>query len=333
MGEGQLHVGFYDYDHTRRLLDGTVAIDGVKATFATAPVVAEIFERMIRDEEFDVAELGLTYYLRVLELKDPPFIALPVFLARLFRHSSIYVNAASGIRHPHDLAGKTIGEFAIYGHDAGVWAKGILAEEYGASFEGCRWIVGGLDWPLKPIDFIPQPHPDDTEVTWAPPGTDLGQMLEDGEIDALFSANVPKAVLEGSPKVVRLFADHEVVEREYFRRTGIFPIMHTVVARRELVEGRPDVARAIYRAFCEAKDAELQRYRTGRIFNQMTTPIPWLNRLVNENSGLLSADWWPYGVAANRTTIEAFLRYHVEQGLSTRRLSCEDIFLPELLAT
>lgn len=333
MSDLQLKIAFWNYDRTHALTDGTVKIDGVDASFTSARIVSEIFERMIRQREFDVSELGLTYYLRTLDFDDPPFIAIPIFPNRCFRHSAIYINRSSGIQKPQDLVGKTVGEFAVYGHDAGVWPKGILSDEYGVTPNQCRWVIGGLDWPMAPIDFIPRPHPANIDVTLAPEGKELGGMLEAGEIDALISADVPKCVLNNSPRVARLFPDYESVERDYYQRTGIFPIMHTVVVRKELLAQHPGLAQAIYRGFCDAKDVAMEQYKAGLIFNNMNIMIPWLSQLLNEDRRLLGDDWWMYGVEANRKTIDTFLRYHLEQGLSKRRLTCEDVFVPELLGT
>ena len=333
MNATKLKLAFWDYDRTRALTDGTVKIDGVDASFESARIVTEIFERMIRGREFDVSELGMSYFLRTMDFDDPPFLALPVFPNRCFRHSAIYVNRASGIRRPQDLAGKSVGELAVYGHDAGVWPKGILADEYGVTPDQCRWIIGGIDFPLKPVDFVPQPHPANVEVTWAAPDDDLGEKLARGEIDALISADVPKCVLEGSPEVGRLFEDYEEAEHDYYRRTGIFPIMHTVVVHRELAAEHPELVRAVYRGFCDAKDVTTEHYAKGRTFNNMAIMVPWLSKLVDENRRLLGADWWPYGMEANRRAVDTFLRYHFEQGLSKRRLTCEDLFVPELLGT
>jgi 4,5-dihydroxyphthalate decarboxylase len=328
-----LKIGGNNYDHIRALVDGTVKIDGVEATFESAPVVSDIFERMVAEQAFDVAELGLTFYLRTLDLDDPPFIAIPVFPARHFRHSAIFVNTSSGIDKPEALAGKTIGEFGMYGTDVGVWAKGILADDYGVTPEQSRWIVGGTNWPIAPFDFVPQLHPADVDVTPAPEGAALGPMLEAGEIDALFSVDVPDSVRKNSPQVAPLFPDTESVERDYFVRTGIFPIMHTVVVPRELLARTPGLANAIYRGFCDAKDVAMQHYRNGMTKQHMDIMIPWFTPLFEKNRHLFGEDWWPYGVEANRDTIDTFLRYHYEQGLSRRRLTCEDIFVPELLTT
>ena len=333
MSDRKLDIAFWNYDRTRALTDGTVRIDGVDASFHSARIIPEIFEAMIRKRSYDVSELGMTYFLRTVDVEDPPFLAIPVFPNRAFRHSAIYVNKASGIAGPADLVGKTIGELAVYGHDAGTVPKGILSDEFGFRPELNRWIVGGIDFPMEPVDFIARPHPDDVAVTVAPRGADLGEMLDAGEIDALISADVPKCVLEKSPNVGRLFADYETVERDYYRRTGIFPIMHTVVVTRDLAEREPDVVKAVYRGFCEAKDVMAEQLVKGMTFNNMATMIPWLTRLIGDDRDLLGDDWWPYGIAANRAAIDAVLRYNHEQGLTKRRFTAEDIFVPYLLDT
>jgi hypothetical protein len=332
MNDLALKVGCLRYETTRALFDGTVTVDGVDTAYDTAAVVSDIFERMVRGREFDVAELGWTFYLRTLDL-DAPFVAIPAFPNRVFRHSCVFVNAASGITSPADLAGKAIGEFGMYGQDSGVWIKGILSDEYGFKPEQSRWLVGGLDRPMEPFDFVPQPHPANVEVTRAPADRSLGQMLEAGEIDALFTANVPQCVLDDSPHVTRLFPDFEPVERDYYRRTGIFPIMHTIVLPRELVEAHPGLATAVYRAFLEAKDVGAEWFRRSRRLYEVHTMIPWMNALFEENRRLFPDDWWPYGVSANRATVDTFLRYHHEQGLSRRRWTVEEVFAPELLGT
>ena len=283
-----LDIAFWNYDRTRMLQDGTVKIEGVEARFHSARIVPQIFEAMIRRRAFDVSEMGMTYYLRTFDdAGHSPFVALPVFLNRAFRHSAIYVNRAANIRAPRDLIGKRIGELALYGHDAGVMPKGILSDEYGVRPEQSRWIVGGIDFPMEPIDFVPRPVPDGVDVEWAGKDVDLGRLLETGEIDALFSADVPHAVLAGSPQVGRLFEDYEVVERDYYRRTGIFPIMHAVVVPRELAEREPDLIRAVYRGFVAAKDGMEQRYVEAMTFNNMGEMHPWLTKLIGENRALL----------------------------------------------
>jgi len=311
--------------------DGRVAVEGVEATLETAPVVTDIFRHMI-EGRYDVAELGLTYFLRTFDLDDAPFLALPIFPNRNFRHSAIFVNTAAGIAEPRDLAGKTIGEFALYGHDAGVWPKGILSDEYGLTPDQCRWVVGGTNHPVPALDWIPQPVPAGVDVRHAADGQTLGAMLESGEIDALISVDVPRAVLNGSTKIARLYPDYEAVERDYYRRTGIFPPMHVVAVRRELA-ARTDLLQAVYRAFEQAKDLAQRTLRNDAAKQHMSLVTPWFSKLFDDNRRLLGEDWWPYGVRANLKAVDTFLRYHYEQGLSRRRLTSRDIFVPEFLDT
>ena len=197
----KLDIAFWNYDRTRALSDGKVRIPGVDARYHSGSNVAEIFRGMVAERRFDVAELGLTYFLRTFKEGESPFVAIPVFPVRSFRHSAIFVNANSGINKPEDLNGKTIGELALYSHDAGIVPKGMLMEEFGFKPETCRWLIGGLDWPLKAIDFVPRTHPANVKVTDVASGKDLGAMLDAGEIDSLMSADPPKCMLEHSPRV------------------------------------------------------------------------------------------------------------------------------------
>ncbi|MCS0599787.1 ABC transporter substrate-binding protein [Streptomyces sp. LP11] len=289
-------IGCFPYDTTRALFDGSVRVAGADVTTETADTLPEVFERLIRGAEFDVAELGLTFYLRLLET-GLPYVALPIFPNRVFRHSCVFVSTRSGITGPGDLVGRTIGEFGVHGQDSGVWAKGILTDEYGFRPERNRWVIGGLERPAAPFGFIPHPHPEEVEVTTAPPGRSLSAMLDAGEIDALFSANVPQCVLDGSPHVSRLFPDFEPLERDYH-----------------------GAGRAAGRV------GPAGRYRRDRRLYQVPTMVPWMNALVERNEREFPEDWWPYGIAANRAT---YLRYHHEQGLSSRRWTVEDVFAPE----
>ena len=327
----KLGVAAYTYEHTEALFDGRVTIDGVDADFATAPLVSDIFRDMLGGRH-DVAELGLTYFLRSFDTRDAPFMALPIFPNRNFRHSAVFVNTAAGIERPQDLAGKTIGEFALFGHDAGVWPKGILSDEYGVRVDQCRWVVGGTDHPIPSFDWVPQPIPDGVDVRHAEDGQTLGAMLESGEIDALISVDVPQALLNGSTKIARLFPDYESVERDYYRRTGIFPPMHIVAVRKELAD-QTGLLQSVYRAFVEAKNLARRKYLNDAAKQHMSLVTPWFSSLFEENRRLLGEDWWPYGHDANRKAVDTFLRYHHEQGLSKRLLTSEEIFVPEFLRT
>jgi hypothetical protein len=333
MTQVPLDIAFWNYDRVQPLTTGAIVIEGVDARFHTARIVTEIFEGMLRRRAYDVSELGLTYLLRTLDSGNADYVALPVFLNRAFRHSAVYVNKRSGIQSPADLAGKRIGELALYGHDSGVMSKGILSDDFGFDPAQARWIVGAIDFPMEPIDFVAHPHPANVEVEWASKDVDLGQLLERGEIDALFSADVPKRVLEGSPNVGRLFEDYVDLERAYFSKTGVFPIMHTVAVRRELSEDRPELIKAFYDAFCQAKETTAKALQFGMTFNNMATMVPWTTDLMQRNTDLLGDDWWPYGIARNRAALEAILRYHHEQGLTSRRFSVEEVFASNLIDT
>ncbi|MFK0143384.1 substrate-binding domain-containing protein [Streptomyces murinus] len=327
----KLRVATYTYEHTEALLDGRVPIDKVDATFETASLVSDIFQRTV-ERRYDVSEYGLTYFLRTFDLEDSPFLALPIFPNRNFRHSSVFVNTAAGIEKPQDLVGKTIGEFAMFGHDPGVWMKGIFSDEYGLTPDQSRWVIGGTDHPLPAFDWVPQPVPEGVDVRHAADGETLSAMLEAGEIDALISVDVPQALLDDSTKIARLFPDYESVERDYYRRTGIFPAMHIVAVPRELA-AQTEVMASIYRAFCEAKEIAQNKYRQGALKQHMDVVTPWFSRHLEENRALLGEDWWSYGLAANRKMLDTFLRYHHEQGLSKRPLTSEDIIVPTLLGT
>jgi ABC-type nitrate/sulfonate/bicarbonate transport system substrate-binding protein len=324
-----LRVAISRNDTTQPLFDGSVTIDGPRSvTVSTAATLPDIF-RSLLDGEADVTEFGLTFLLRAVEA-GTPLLAIPVFPTRVFRHSCVFVNAASGITSPADLTGRTIGEFGVYGQDSGVWIKGILMDEYGFRPEKNRWVIGGLDRPMPPFEFTTHPHPDDVEVTAVPDGKTLSGMLASGEIDALFTANVPQPVLDGSPAIRRLFPGYEAVERDYYRRTGIFPMMHALAARRDLLTGHPGLAGAVYDGFLRAKEAAADRYREGRRLYEVAHMLPWTNALFEANEQLFPRDWWPYGISANRTALETFLRYHHEQGLSSRLWSVDELFVPGL---
>jgi hypothetical protein len=325
----KLKIACYKYVHTQSLFDGSIKLENYDVEFRTDNRIDKLFERMIKEDEFDVSELGLTFYLRCLEMGDCPFIAIPIFPNRQFRHSAIFVNKASGIKAPKDMEGKVIGEFATYSHDAGTVAKGILSDEYGVKLEKCKWIIGGFDYPMQPLDFIPYITPENVDVKKAPLDKALGTMLDSGEIDAFITADVPRCFLDNSSNVERLFPNYEDIERDYYRRTDIFPIMHTVVIRKELMENDPNLAKAVYNAFCEAKDIAMQHYLKMQYIYNTDTMIPWFNTIFEKNRELFPKDWWPYGLKENYKAVDTFLRWQYEQGITKKRWTCEEIFLPE----
>ena len=332
MADVKLSLACWTYDRTRALMDGSVKPDGIELQFESAHQVGQIMERMVRDRAYDAAELGFTYYLRTLELSGAPFIAIPVFPNRIFRHSAIFVNPTRGITRPQDLAGRKVGELHRYGHDAGIWSKGVLADEYGVAAQSMTHFVGGMDRATEHGDWAPFEPPPGLRLHRLEPGQGLDAMLVSGDIDALFSAWLPPSFIKRLPQVARLFPDYEAVERDWFRRTRVFPIMHTVVIRRDLYERNRWIARSLMQAFEQAKDRALAMYRAAETFFGAPFMIPWLPAVMEANRALMGEDPWANGVATNRTTLETYLRYHAEQGLSKRRWTIEELFAPECLA-
>jgi 4,5-dihydroxyphthalate decarboxylase len=312
-----------DYDRTRPLVDGTVGPEGIDLTVLRLPV-EEVFFRMLRHREFDVAELSLSSYVMTLFDPDPPFVALPVFPSRQFRHGAIYVNAEAGVRDPADLAGRVVGvpEYQI---TAAVWIRGILAERHGLPVAAPLYRTGGLEQPGR-HEKIALSLPPDVRVEPIGPDQTLSQMLVAGELDALYTARFPSPFVAGAPEIRRLFADPMAVERQYLRDTGIFPIMHVVVVRRELHERHPWIAQTLTDAFGRAQQEAYRRLYETVALDVM---LPWLTAHVEETRALMGADYWPYGLEANRRTLEAFLRYSHEQGLSARRLEPGELFAPQ----
>jgi 4,5-dihydroxyphthalate decarboxylase len=331
MADLKLSLACWTYDRSRALMDGSVKPEGIALAFESARQVGQIMERMVRDRAYDAAELGLTYYLRSLELMGAPFVAIPIFPNRIFRHSAIFVNRAR-VPSPKDLAGRRVGELHRYGHDAGIWSKGMLQDEYGIDGTKLVHFVGSLDKPDAKPDWAPFDPPAGVEIHRIDGDKTLDQMLEAGEIDALFSAWLPASLGKSGGPVARLFPDYETVERDYFRRTKIFPIMHTVVIRRDLYEQNRWIARSLMQAFTDAKARAIEQYRTAETFMGAPFMVPWLPALIEANRALMGADPWAYGLgAANRKTLETYLRYHAEQGLSKRRWTVEELFVPECL--
>jgi hypothetical protein len=329
MANLKITLACWDYDRTRALFDGRVRPEGVDVELWSTYNVGEIMERMIGHQQFEVSELGITYYLRSLELPNPPFVAIPVFPNRFFRHSSIFVNTKSGIRSAGDLTGRRVGELLRYGHDAGIWAKGALSDDFGVKTNSMIHYVGGMEHATPGPDWAPFKPPADVVIHKAEQGLD--DMLQKGEIDALFTAHVPPSARKNPQLVQRLFPDFEAVERDYYSRTGIFPIMHVVVIRRDVYKNNRWIARSIMKAFEDAKAIAVKAYNASDIFFNAPSMIPWFVGLREKNRALMGDDYWPYGLERNRKTLEACLRHHKEQGLLERSHRLEDLFAPETL--
>jgi 4,5-dihydroxyphthalate decarboxylase len=320
----RLSLACSECDRTQGLRDGSVPVEGVSLTCIGLPV-EEIFHRMARFAEFDAAELSLSSYVISLEL-GKPFIAVPVFPSRMFRHSGIYVNSDSGIAEPADLIGRTVG-VAEYQLTANVWIRGILQEHYGVPVTSVTYRTGGLHEPGR-TEKLPLSLPDDIRVEPIGGGQTLAQMLVAGEIDALYTPRTPAPFAQGRPEVRRLFDDSAAEEARYFAATGVFPIMHTVVLRRDLYAEHRWLARAFVKAFEQARRRALDGIDETATLRYM---VPWLPEEVARTRRLLGDDYWPYGLPANQGVLETFLRYSSEQGLAPRLLRPADLFAPETL--
>ena len=327
MGKLRVTLACSGYDRVAPLATGAVRPVGIDLVFLDLPV-EETFFRMARHREFDASEMSLSSYTVTLARDDPPFIAIPVFPSRVFRHGSIFVSAKSGIRVPRDLVGKRVG-VPEYQMTAPVWIRGILADEHGVKAESVEYFSGGEENPgreekLK-LDLPPQ-----FRVRPIGPGQTLARMIADGEIDALYTARPPSTFASRPQDVCRLFENYVDAEREYYRRTRIFPIMHTVVIRRELYRANPWLAQSLFKAFTEA---QRRTYHDLGEAHALKAMLPWLPAHVEATRREMGDDWWPYGFAANRHVLDTFLRYHHEQGLSPKRLAPEALFAPETLAS
>ncbi|MEA3194454.1 MAG: 4,5-dihydroxyphthalate decarboxylase, partial [Betaproteobacteria bacterium] len=315
------------YDRTRALADGSVRMEGIDLTYLPLEV-EETFWRQARFQEFDASEMSLSSYTKTLNSDRPPFIAIPVFPSRFFRHSCIFVSAKSGIRKPEDLKGKRIG-VPEYQMTAPVWIRGILADDFGVKATDVEHFSGGEEEPGRE-EKLKLDLPSSIRVSAIGKTQTLSRMLADGELDALVTARAPSTFYSEPDKVKRLFPDYVEREREYYRRTKIFPIMHTVVIRREVYEANPWIAQALLKAFQKAKDMTMEALKQTAV---MATMLPWQVANVEEARREMGEDWWPYGVEPNRKVLETFLRYHREQGLSKRRFAPEEIFAKETLVS
>jgi 4,5-dihydroxyphthalate decarboxylase len=320
-----LTVACGDYDRTHALQTGRVQAEGIRLTYI--PLQAEeIFWRMGHHREFDLSEMSLSNHLTMISRGDSPFVAIPVFPSRFFRHSCVFINTESGIKGPADFKGKRVGapEYSI---TAAVWIRGFLSDDYGVRAGDMTWFVGGQEEPGRK-ERVKLELPPEIQVGPIADDKTLNGMLESGEIDALISARSPSCFVKGSPKVHRLFPNYKDVEIEYYKRTKIFPIMHVLVIRKEVYDKNPWIARSLYKAFCEAKDYAMQNMH---ISNTLACTLPWLPWEREQLREIFGPDWWPYGIEANRHVLEHLIRYMDEQGLLARSVRVEEVFAPNVL--
>ena len=315
-----LTVACWNYDRTNPIRDGKVAIEGCDMRYFDIEP-EEMFHRALHHEEFDVSELSFSNYVSLRARGECPYIAIPVFPGRKFRHSGIFIRSDRGIKTAADLKGKLVG-VPEYQVTAVTWVRGILADDHGVEPQDLHWRSGGLEQAgrTEKVTFTP---PKGVELIPIPTDRTLNDMLAKGEIDALISPRAPSCFQKGLPNVARLFPDFVVVEKDYYRRTGIYPIMHVIGILERKVAENPWLPASLFKAFERAKNFSLDEMRNSHM---PKISHPWIDGAAAELEALFGRDFWPYGIAENRVTIEAFLRYHHSQGLSIRRLSIADAF-------
>lgn len=314
-----LTIATWDYDRVRALIDGRVRVEGCEVNYLTMPV-EELFERAFFHGEFDVAEIGFSPYLIALSRGAAPYVAIPVFLSRMFRHSAVYVRTDRGIDGPADLRGKRVG-VPEYQMSAVLWFRGYLQDEYGIAASDLNWVQAGLEIPGR-RDKFPLNLPDGFPLLSLKDET-LSRMLADGRLDAVISARRPSCFVNGAPNVRRLFPDYRSAERDYYRKSGLFPIMHAVGIKRELLARHRWLAASLFKAFVEAKrlaDAELAETTALKI------GLPWVTAELEATKQVMGEDFWPYGVEQNRKTLAAMARYSYQQGLAVRMIEVEEMF-------
>jgi 4,5-dihydroxyphthalate decarboxylase len=327
MSDLRLSVAVGDYDRMRPLFDGEVRIDGVDPVFMRLSP-EEIFFRAFRHAEFDVCELSMSSFTVRTARGDNPYVGIPVYPSRAFRHTSIVIRTDRGIAAPGDLRGRRIGT-PEYQLTANVWARAVLEDDFGVRCSDVTWVRGGLEQPGR-VEKIALSLPPAIKLEDAPADTTLSAMLEAGEIDGIIAPRAPAAFDRGDPRVGWLFADPTEAASEYYRRTKIFPIMHVLGLRREIAAQHPWLPGALLKAFEQSKQRALAKL-TDVSATKVT--MPFVEEQLRRVRALMGQDFWSYGVETNRHVLENFLRHHHTQGLSPRQLAVEELFHPATFET
>lgn len=317
----RLDFACWNYDRIAPLTDGSVQPEGIELNWLNT-FVGETFWRMNRFRHFQVSEFSLASYLMARDRGFPRLTAIPVFVSRLFRHSAIYINRHSGIGRPQDLRGKRIGT-REYHVSANVWIRGMLQHEYGVHPAEMQWFTGGHDKPVN-IKILDHDLPPEIRIQPIGPEQTLNDMLEAGELDAVIGPRAPGNFYKPDTNIVRLFHDFVSVEQDYYRHTGLFPIMHLIVIRDELPDQYPWVASSLFNAFAEAKNRVYDGFMQDLA---VKATVPWLAPHIEQTKLLMGEDFWPYGIEKNRKTLDTVIAYAYEQGLIKRKFPLEEVFV------
>lgn len=320
MADLPLTLACWDYDRTRPLIEGRVKPKGIDLKVEVLRP-RQMFPRMLEKQEFHASELSLASYAALIGRGECPFVAIPVAVSKFFRHGCIYVRKGAGVRRPQDLKGKRVGT-TQYSSTAVTYMRGMLKDEYGLEARDMHWFMGGLTKPTE-TPLIPLDLPPEIRLDFVPEGDTLERMMVEGRLDALLSIYIPKLFEDGWEGIERLFPDFKSVEKDYYARTGIFPIMHTIALREDVVREHPWVPASLYAAFCEARDIALEGLWDT---DALRLGLPWLIDHVEEAWRTFGKDFWAYGLAANRPALEALGRYVHEQNFSPRVVRAEEIW-------
>lgn len=321
-----LSLAISDYEHTRDLATGAVAAEGLDLNIQHF-TIQEIFHRFTRFREWDVSEMSMGMYVSLLSSGDDSLTAIPVFPSRMFRLSSFFVRSDGPVQAPADLRGRKVG-YPDWAHTAGIYARGWLTHQVGVKLDEIEWVQAGVNEAGR-TENLSFPLPAGIRRTTRPDSS-LDAMLLSGELDAVNTSHPVQSFTAGDPRVRRLVPDVQAAEEQYFRDTGIFPIMHVVAIRREIHQRHPWVAMNLYAAFEAAKSRALQRMADSTISRY---PFPWASAMAERARGLFGRDFWPYGIEANRVTLEAFLRMCLEQGVARRPVTLDEMFPAEVRST
>ncbi|EAS50389.1 putative 4,5-dihydroxyphthalate decarboxylase [Aurantimonas manganoxydans SI85-9A1] len=319
----QLTLAMADYDHVHDLANGEIQPEGITLTPLLLPV-EEIFYRFLKHQEFDVSEVSFAKFLALTAQGNAPMVGIPVFPSRVFRHSAIYLRSDSKICSPEELNGKRIG-IPEWAQTAGIYVRGMLQESYGLDLASVDWVQAGVNQAGRE-EKVRLNLPNGIRYS-SRPDSCLNDMLLSGEIDAIATARPPRAFAEGNERIRRLFADPQAEERRYWEDTGIFPIMHTISVRRHVFERHPWIGTSLVKAFEDAKRRGIERTLDVAVSR---IPLPWIASFASEVQRSFGEDFWPYGIDANRPTLEAFCRFGHAQGITDRRMEPEELFPPEV---
>ena len=333
-----IKVAGYDYDRVRAIMDGQVGIEGADISFHYEDIYAVNDYAFGPNPKYEVSELGLIPYMTKYINQDfRTYTLIPVFISRIFRHRNVFVHADSGITTPQDLRGKRVGTPG-YGMSANTWIRGFLLDEYGVKADDMQWIettkssdqgkLGDSGWSAFEDGKSKYFFPADFPLEQGPPGIDESELLLSGGCDALITAITPKAFLEGNPKIKHLFPDVRAAEQEYFKKTGLFPIMHVVGIRTDAIKANPGLPKAVFEMYCKAKQIAYANLETT---TSLKVTLPWVTQEFEDTRRLMGKNFWPYGIEANRKELELVMRYTHQQRLEKRRLKFEELFHPSTL--